>query len=851
MRHLPPVLLLAFAGNALAQDNPWIWFPSAETGTPPQLVLELQGGAKKVLNASEDTILIAYIGDSAFAKHAQLAIDTSDENHSLVRFDVPGDLQVTRAQFVTTMHPSNIAPPGDTTFRVHMVEGPWDASTTWNKSPPHAAADFAVGRVPFGGGPVSIDVTEAVAKWQKEPAKNFGILLRGLQADGEPKMKPPESKPGAPAGETPMQKYARQQQLNKRLASCLPWQKDAGAARKLAEADGKLVLAFVIADVGPAGNAHERALAVTSLLDPDVRALIEERFVPVRLATFSGLHLGMKMKGGDPLEALGTDAVTAKAPALVVSTAGGQAVAVLASIGTWSRQLVAGFLLHALAGRAPAEAKDAAAALKQGDLARARALAAESSPVEQQRVGLHIAALRGDVPAAREAVAQLQRASALAAADVFMAAACVLAMREGEGVEAWLAGAKDADPATVAWLRGELAWLQRDEQGARREWLRAAEAAPPESSLRLRAELRMEYALGIDEVGAALPVAYAPAMTTTERARAEASREPLVQGAIAWLLGRQQSDGRFAHASMDTYDAAVTSLCGKALHAWGPRLPQALRARADAALERVEAWCGGYLRRADPKTADSFGAGYLVDFLAARAAGRPAAKELVPAAIELLLAGQLKTGAWSYSQQFGEGWVGGFGGWPKTDKGRAHSINTGIALWALANARAAGFAVDEERVKAGVQALEQMKETATTFTYTWPDPRCFTARDQSIGKAPVCVQALAALGAVKAEDLEQTAVDFMHWREGLRKTAKLTPSWIGPSGTSSYFFLHSYYHGAEAVVAAGGDDCARRLETLSRDLLACAEADGTWLDFEESGKTYSTAMALLVLARAR
>ena len=851
MRHPQTVLILAFTGAVFAQDNPWIWFPSAETAMPPQLVLELEGGAKRVLNPSGDTVLIAYIADGMFAKHEQLSIDTVDQNHSLLRFEVPRDLKVMRARFVTTMHPSKMAPPGDTTFRVHMVEAAWDASTTWNKAPAHAATEFAVVRVPFGGGEVSIDLTEAVAKWQKEPAQNFGILLRGLQADGAPKVKPPESKPGAPAGETPMQKYTRQQALNQRLVRCLPWQTDARAAREQAEAGGKLVLAFVIADVGPAGNAHERALAATALLEPDVRALIDQRFVPLRLVTHSGVHLGMQMQGGDPLAALGTDAVTAKAPALVVCTSGGEAVAVLASIGIWSKQLVLGFLLHALAGREQPEAKDAATALRNGDLARARTLAAALPPVDGQRIALRIGALRGDVPAVREAMTQMQQASAIEADDTLMAAACVLAMRESEGVEAWLTGAKDADAATVAWLRGELAWLQHDEQSAQQQWLRAAEAAPPESPLRLRAELRLEYALGIDEVGAALPVAYAPAMTTTEQLHPETSREPLVHGAVAWLLGRQQRDGRFAHASMDTYDAAVTSLCGKALHAWGPHLPEALRARGESALERAEAWCGEYLQRADPKTADSFGAGYLVDFLAARAADRPSAKKLVPAAIELLLGGQLENGAWSYSKQFGDGWQGGFGGWPKTDKGRAHSINTGIALWALANARAAGFAVPEERVKAGVQALEKMKETATTFTYTWPDPRCFTGRDQSIGKAPVCVQALAALGAAKAEDLEQAAADFMQWREGLRKTVKLTPSWIGPSGTSSYFFLHSYYHGAEAVAAAGGDERAQRLATLGRDLLACAEADGTWLDFEESGKTYGTAMALLVLSRWR
>ena len=69
MRHLQPVLFLVLAGNASAQQSSWVWFHSAETASPPQLVLELQGGEKKVLTPSEDTLLIGYIADRAFAAH--------------------------------------------------------------------------------------------------------------------------------------------------------------------------------------------------------------------------------------------------------------------------------------------------------------------------------------------------------------------------------------------------------------------------------------------------------------------------------------------------------------------------------------------------------------------------------------------------------------------------------------------------------------------------------------------------------------------------------------------------------------------------------------------------------------
>lgn len=866
---LSSLLLLAPAATA-QQPNPWIFLHSAETATPPRLVLTLTDGTERELAASMDTVLIGYLADRAFAGHRQLAIDAADANHTLLRFRLPADLggagALARAELLVRAAPGTVPPRGATTFEVHRIEADWDAAAaTWAKAPPHGAEAVAVARVPHGGGEVRVDVTPLARGWLGTPSDNFGVLLRNLRDDGPPVAPPAVAPPADPGAETPLQRHGRLMALAERTAAAVPWHSDAQQALAAARREHELVFAFVVADPGRLGSTHERALCAAALLLPDVRELLAARFVPLRLATRAFVHLGPEPPDEDPLAALGTDAVTAKAPALVVCTGTGEAVAVLGSIGTWSGQLVAGFLLHALRAAPPAgppagaeaPAAPLAAALdavRRGELSRARELAAALPPADAARVGLRIATLRGDAAAVQAALAELAEAGgqatpddALRAAPVLLAAGDVAAagrlLEERPGAEG------SAALAALQCCRAELLWHRGERDAARSTW-RAAAAADPDSPWGRRAELLAEHAAAIEELAPAMPVAYAESLRTTERPRTAAERDALVRGAVGWLLARQRPDGSFPHPGQPEYHAAVTALVAKALDACRGRLPEALQTAAQAAVARAERWCGAHLAAVEPRTADSFGAAYLVDFLVARAARSEAARELVPAAIGLLLGGQLDNGAWSYNRRFGEQWRGGFGGWPKTDRGRAHSINTGMALWALAAARAAGFAVPDDALGKGVAALQQMQITPTTFTYTWPDPRCFDGPDQSIGKAPVCLQALVALGAAPERDLERAVAEFLQWRGGLRATVKLTGAWMGPGGTSSYFFLHATYHAAEAIAAAGGEEREARLAALRDDLLACAEVDGTWLDYEDSGKTYGTAMALLVLARA-
>jgi hypothetical protein len=266
-------------------------------------------------------------------------------------------------------------------------------------------------------------------------------------------------------------------------------------------------------------------------------------------------------------------------------------------------------------------------------------------------------------------------------------------------------------------------------------------------------------------------------------------------------------------------------------------------------VSRGLAWLREYLAREDPAQANSFGAAYVLDAALACTAPLPKdeRKAFVGAAIAFLAGGQCDNGAWSYSLEFHRNWRGGFGGWPTTDKGRVHSVNTGPAIVFLQTAKRQGFSVSDEVLRRGVKVLQDMRVGPGVYTYTYPVPRVFEKPDQSIGRGPVCELALFLSGAATREDLATALEAFRKHRSHLRTNVKLDHSWSSPIASSSYFFFYAYYNAHLALKAAGGSLASELAAELRSDLLGFAEVDGTWMDFENNGKPYVTAMALLVL----
>jgi hypothetical protein len=326
-------------------------------------------------------------------------------------------------------------------------------------------------------------------------------------------------------------------------------------------------------------------------------------------------------------------------------------------------------------------------------------------------------------------------------------------------------------------------------------------------------------------------------LTPTTRANSSAAR---IRAAVDELCRRQLPDGSFPMGTTpyEPQRLGVTVLAAHAL---------ALHGRT-AAEERARQWIVAQLAATAPTSLDSFAAAYWLDYVVARATRDQATAGAVPAAIELLLAGQLSNGAWSYNKDFGDGWQGGFGGWPVTDKGRAHSMNTAQALDSLLRARAAGHAVDNGALERGRDALLAMRVAPARFTYTWPVPQCFEALDANIARAPLAEAVLRRFEVNEPEDLVLALSTFEAGLGHLRAPGKLTDSWLPPHGLSAYFRAYAWHHAALAAEVQGGAASQKLQKRIRMEILAACEPDGTWLDSFTFGKAHGTAAALLALA---
>ena len=68
---------------------------------------------------------------------------------------------------------------------------------------------------------------------------------------------------------------------------------------------------------------------------------------------------------------------------------------------------------------------------------------------------------------------------------------------------------------------------------------------------------------------------------------------------------------------------------------------------------------------------------------------------------------------------------------------------------------------------------------------------------------------------------------------------------------AGFFFFYCVYHTLEAARALDEPARGRHLEKFRAQILALPEMDGSFVDSHELGKSYGTAMALLILNRLR
>jgi tetratricopeptide (TPR) repeat protein len=820
----------------------WIYFPSRESqeGTPPSLVLHT-GAGTRTLQAHEDATLIRYLGGRNYGRMLQLAVGVEDQNRALLAFALPRSLrarQVKRAELVLEARPSKMPPRAPVVVAVHRVTAPWSEKiVTWNNQPALAEKPALTLTVPPGVSTVRGDVTALVKAWLTDRKHNHGIALKqsGVASSGD---------------------------LLARLLRVLPWENDVAEAVKKARASRRLILALVRGAHDPAReNIPELLLLATAFVDPTVVSLVRKRFVPLRVAVSPRFFTHGQVPGNaDPLTPLGASSEKTKPLALLVARPDGKVVARLESIGTYDAELVDHVLRGALERRGRYSRPVGTTA---DELLAEGSLEAASRAMDRLAAGprtygrCRVAARQGDHALAVRLAHDLARDSMALGADARVAGAVSL-MRQGDFTRAarLFAEALSTRPppgriAEALYYRGCLAQLAGQPEQARMAFQQLT-AAHADTLWALKAEVRTAWPERLIPAENFRSVVSTLGGDRTEQSVPKKKQFQLVQRAIQYLLEQQREDGTWP-TEHDANLSAIAALVARALDTWADRLPEPQQKAALAAVARTVAWIQKHLAEQDPKTASSFGAAYMLDFALDHQKRHPqkkANRALVETAMAFLLAGQCPDGAWSYNYRFNETWRGGIGGWPRTTRGRTHSMNTGPALLVLAEAHARGFAVDEKAMARAVGVLKKMRASAGVYTYTYPFPINFQKPDQSIARGPACEHALFKAGAVSRADLHTTLKTFMHYRDALRIPVKLNASWGNPHAFSSYFYFYAYYHAARAMVELGGNAAPAWLEALRQDLLAVPELDATWVDYHLAGKPYGTAMALLVLALA-
>ncbi len=670
--------------------------------------------------------------------------------------------------------------------------------------------------------------------------------------------------------------------LRERAALCgseVRWAADWETAAARARAERKLV---VVAFQNYPGFEIDDLPSIGPFMDPDIVALTNARFVPLRF------RLGMAAPFTDP--AVYGTSPTSFGVALMLATPDGAIVRETFSLDS---AVVLEFLRGGLRGHAglagppplenPPTGSAAERALAEGAwmLVCGELEAAERLLADCERLGgaprlplvqSEDLRLRRDLRGALATLTQATIAPQLAEEAAESAAWLYTALGELDAAQASLDLPAADSPrrrflrATLMLGRGEraaggaaLRALALEEPPTRWSWYAAAAVRSPAFALQEEWNFAPPSAELIAE---ALPLTRGP-LPAGEATRAR--RE-----GVEWLLANQRADGSWAHpheigvapgADPPLIGLGATALAGIAL----ARESQALAAsEGDAALAPARRAAAGRAldnlaaRAAELRARTTRKPEVLMDYsvwsnpyallLAAECLpagiGAPAPAQAMAAdAVAALVAKQKSGGGWSYYLS-------------STIAGSSQplevsmSFTTAAVLTALLRAPEAGAAVDEEVIAEAVRCLEAMRRPDGAFLYlvehTSHTPVGGTPGDAA-GRGPACALALLRAGHADAAAVRARLELFVaHLPELAREQGKALMH-CGPEAQGSHYLLFDYMNAAEALAVLPAAERAPFRAPLLAAVLAARNADGSFVDNPQIGRAAGTAMAVIAL----
>jgi hypothetical protein len=296
---------------------------------------------------------------------------------------------------------------------------------------------------------------------------------------------------------------------------------------------------------------------------------------------------------------------------------------------------------------------------------------------------------------------------------------------------------------------------------------------------------------------------------------------------LEFLLDAQWEDGSWRDARyaywpdpkiLPNVFTAVTALAALALLEWRGLAPE----RADPALEKADR----YLRDASHTAADQHEESYAHAFRLHYFAARRNAAALGPIVARLATM-QDKEGFWCHEYQ--------------------NPFSTAAVVHALTAARAASADVPDVLFRRASEALLSTRGDHGRQAYRVGQP---PDNDKSTSsRTALCEMALVECGRKELADVASGVDRF--WKFAPRLGAVRACDYHSDGRLAGFFYFHACFYTLEATRTLTGPAREESLKRFRESILAIPEWDGSFVDSHEIGKSYGTAMALIILARSR
>jgi len=324
----------------------------------------------------------------------------------------------------------------------------------------------------------------------------------------------------------------------------------------------------------------------------------------------------------------------------------------------------------------------------------------------------------------------------------------------------------------------------------------------------------------------------------TEKPRKPEEYPEVVSTAVAYLLREQRKDGSWRNVQGQfELRNGISIIALMALSEWEAQHPEGNKAARDKARAFADEWSDRRSNAEDMAIWDHMFAVFLYSRMLPGApddAAKKAIRKRLKRSIRALETVQRPRGTWSY---VGQG---------------PSSFTTGGVLVALWEAKQAGIEIDPEMIDRAFEGLFLMKTEQGTYFYSDQSSDDFDDANLkgSVGRMAVCYLAEFLWGKCDLAKLTWAMDKFVDFRIHLKKVRKSTDWHAGKYANASYFFFYDYWFASMAMLKIPEKDRGKYLAVLRNDMLEICEVDGSWVDTHLFGKSYGTAMALMILKNA-